>query len=53
MATVSVRYIGNDVDAAIAFYPTHLRFTAGTPYPASGGRNLVQLVELFQPVGAA
>lgn len=27
MATVQVRYIVNDVDAAIAFYTTHLEFT--------------------------
>ncbi|SRX94979.1 glyoxalase/bleomycin resistance protein/dioxygenase [Pseudonocardia dioxanivorans] [Mycobacterium shimoidei] len=37
MATVSVRYIVNDVDAAIAFYCTHLGFHEDmcTPRPPS------------------
>ena len=34
MATVSVRYIVDDVDAAIAFYTTHLGFTVEM-HPAS------------------
>jgi len=35
MATVSVRYIVNDVDAAIAFYTQYLGFTEVTPASAS------------------
>ena len=35
MGTVSVRYIVNDVDAAIAFYTQHLGFTL-TLHPAPG-----------------
>jgi catechol 2,3-dioxygenase-like lactoylglutathione lyase family enzyme len=34
MATVSVRYIVDDVDAAIAFYTRHLGFAGG---PLSAG----------------
>ena len=30
MSTVNVRYMVDDVDAAIAFYTTHLGFTVGT-----------------------
>lgn len=30
MATVNVRYIVDNVDAAVAFYTTHLGFTLGT-----------------------
>ena len=33
MATVNVRYMVHDIDAAIAFYTTHLGFTLLTRYP--------------------
>jgi len=49
----TILYLGEDVDAATAFYPTHLGFTARPSRLASGGWNLAQLVELFQQVGAA
>ncbi len=35
MATVSVRYVVHDVDAAIAFYTGHLGFTV-EQHPAPG-----------------
>jgi catechol 2,3-dioxygenase-like lactoylglutathione lyase family enzyme len=44
MATVSVRYIVDDVDAAIAFYRDNLGFTE-VMHPAPSGNP----VELFEP----
>jgi catechol 2,3-dioxygenase-like lactoylglutathione lyase family enzyme len=32
-STVHVRYLVDDVQAAVGFYTTHLGFTAGTAYP--------------------
>ena len=53
MATVSVRYIVNDVDAAIAFYTTYLGFTTvmqPAPTFAILARNSLRLL-LSAPVG--
>lgn len=41
MATVSVRYIVEDLDAAIAFYTRHLGFPArGLPFFSRNARRL-------------
>jgi uncharacterized glyoxalase superfamily protein PhnB len=53
MATVSVRYIVDDVDVAIAFYCQNLGFTEVMPVP--GGKQIIaedpsgNPVELFEP----
>ncbi len=43
MATVNVRYIVDDVDAAVAWYTNHLGFQILLKDPSGN------LVELFQP----
>ena len=50
MSTVNVRYMVDDVDAAIAFYTTHLGFKVGTrAAPAFAAQALAVLRDLGLP----